>query len=50
MIYGAPILTCFWLIVNISAIAMAGNFEQIMNRTFSLFSNFNAFLRRFITF
>jgi hypothetical protein len=49
MIYGAPILTCFWLIVNISAIAMAGNFEQIMNRTFSLFSNFGAFLHGFIT-
>ena len=50
MIYGALILTCFWLIVNISAIARAGNFEQIMNRTFSLFSNFGSFLHRFITY
>ena len=34
------ILTCFMTVVNISEIAGVGNFEQIMNRTFSLFSNF----------
>jgi len=44
------ILTCFMTVVNISEIAGVGNFEQIMNHTFSLFSNFNAFLRCFITF
>ena len=44
------ILTCFMTVVNISEITRVGNFEQIMNRTFSLFSNFNAFLRCFITF
>jgi len=49
MIYGAPILTFFGAVVNISAITRAGNFEQIMNPTFSLFSNFEPFLHGFIT-
>ena len=49
MIYGALILTFFRTVVNISEITRTGNFEQIMNRSFSLFSNFNVFLRDFIT-
>jgi hypothetical protein len=49
MIYGAPILTFFGPVVNISAIERAGNFEQIMKHTFSLFSNFELFSREVVT-
>ncbi len=49
MIYGAPILTFFRAVVNISAIERAGNFEQIMNHTFSLSSNFKLFSREVVT-